>query len=211
VKPALLALAFAALFVGVVFVGGRLLGVWNTVEHPQASARPPLPTVGTTLAEEVADREETARKRRADARRARRHDAMVRWRREANALCVDAAREARALAREHDQPISLDDVAALGELALEGERRFLDQLANLAGPRAGRSRIRQMLALYEAHHRWFRRTLAALRKGDLGAALRAGQRADELSRQAVGMLAFQLRATKCGGGGAETLGLVSAG
>lgn len=114
------------------------------------------------------------------------------------------------------QPHGFQDLVALGQVSLQGERRFLDHLGELRRPRAGGALIGQMLALYEAHHRWFGRTVAALRRHDIGAALRAGQRADELSSEAEDILAVQLRATKCGvsggaQGGGQVLGVVSTG
>jgi hypothetical protein len=116
-------------------------------------------------------------------------------------LCSRVAREARQLAGRYEEPQGFDDLVTLGQIPLQEERRFLGQLGELRRPRAGRALIRQMLGLYEAHHRWFRRTVDALRRNDIGPALRAGQREDELSNEAGDILAFQLRATKCGVGG----------
>ena len=42
---------------------------------------------------------------------------------------------------------------ALGEETLAGERRFLDQLAELKRPSSERRPITEMLAMYEAHRR----------------------------------------------------------
>ena len=212
-KPALTALAVAALFVGVVFVGGRLLGVWEEMAQPKASAPPRVPALEvTTHADDAVDRDETAPRSGESARR----KAKARWIQETNALCTGAAREARVLARKYENPSGLEDVLALGEATLQEERRFLDRLAGLKRPTADRLLIREMLAVYETHHRFFRRTVSALRRNDIEAALQAGLRADELITDAQEMLAFQLRARKCspGGGGlgnGPTLGVASTG
>lgn len=213
-KPALTALAVAALFLGVVFVGGRLLGVWEEVAQPQASAPPRVPALEvTTRADDAVDRDETAPR---SGESARRKKAKARWIREVNALCTGAAREARVLARKYEMPSGLEDVLALGEATLQEERRFLDRLAGLKRPKADRLLIREMLAVYETHHRFFRRTVSALRRNDIEAALQAGLRADELITDAHEMLAFQLGARRCspGGGGlgnGPTLGVASTG
>lgn len=213
-KPALTALAVAALFLGVVFVGGRLLGVWEEVAQPQASAPPRVPALEvTTRADDAVDRDETAPR---SGESARRKKAKARWIREVNALCTGAAREARVLARTYEKPSGLEDVLALGEATLQEERRFLDRLAGLKRPTADRLLIREMLAVYETHHRFFRRTVSALRRNDIEAALQAGLRADELITDAHEMLAFQLGARRCspGGGGlgnGPTLGVASTG
>jgi hypothetical protein len=214
VKPALTGLAVAALFFGVVFVGGRFLGVWEEVVQPKASAPPRFPALEvTTRTDDAADRDETAPRSGASARRKK---AKARWIREANALCTDATREARVLARKYENSSGLEDVLALGEATLQEERRFLDRLAGLKRPTAERPLIRQMLALYETHHRFFRRTVSALRRDDIEAALRAGLRADDLITDAQEMLAFQLGARKCspsegGRGNGPTLGVASIG
>lgn len=210
-KPVLIVLALGALFVGVVFVGGRSLGVWEEVRQPHIPAPPASSAaVTTTLDEEVVD--EAARTSSERAARARKK-AHARWIREANALCTRAAREARVLAREYENPSGFDEVLALGEETLAGERRFLDQLAGLKRPSSERRLIRQMLASYEEHHRFFQRTISALRRDDTAAALRAGFRAQELIEDAEDMLAF-LGATKCNaseGSRASTLGVASTG
>jgi hypothetical protein len=214
VKSALTAVAVAALFLGVVFVGGRFLGVWEEVAQSKASAPPRvLALEATTYAEEAVDRDETAPR---SAESARRNKAKARWIREANALCTGATREARVLARKYENPSGLEDVLALGEATLQGERRFLDRLAGLKRPTAERPLIRQMLAIYETHHRFFRRTVSAVRRNDIEAALQAGLRADDLMTDAQGMLAFQLGARKCsasgsGRGNGLTLGVASTG
>lgn len=212
-KPALTGLAVAALFFGVVFVGGRFLGVWEEVVQPKASAPPRVPALEvTTRTDDAADRDETAPRSGASARR----KAKARWIREANALCTGATREARVLARKYENSSGLEDVLALGEATLQEERRFLDRLAGLKRPTAERPLIGQMLALYETHHRFFRRTVSALRRDDIEAALRAGLRADDLITDAQEMLAFQLGARKCsrsegGRGNGPTLGVASIG
>jgi len=212
VKPALTALAVAALFLGVVFVGGRLLGVWEEVAQPQASAPPRVPALEvTTHADDAVKRDETAPR---SGESARRKKAKARWIQEANALCTDATREARVLARKFENPSGLEDVLALGEATLQEERRFLDRLAGLKRPAAERLPIRQMLALYETHHRFFRRAVSALRRDDIAAALQAGLRADELITDAHEMLAFQLGARRCSAnegrlGTGPTLGVAS--
>jgi hypothetical protein len=214
VKAALTALAVAALFLGVVFVGGRFLGVWEEVVQPRASVPPRVPALEvTTRTDDAADRDETAPRSGASARRKK---AKARWIREANALCAGATREARVLARKYENSSGLEDVLALGEATLQEERRFLDRLAGLKRPTAERPLIRQMLALYETHHRFFRRTVSALRRDDIEAALRAGLRADDLITDAQEMLAFQLGARRCspsegGRGNGPTLGVASIG
>ena len=117
------------------------------------------------------------------------------------------------LAREYENPSGFDEVLALGEETLAGERRFLDQLAALKRPSSERRPIREMLAMYEAHHQFFRRTIAALRRDDTAAALRAGFRAQELIEEAEDMMAF-LGARKCNTSEdrrGSTLGVVSTG
>jgi hypothetical protein len=212
VKPALTALAVAALFLGVLFVGGRFLGVWEKVAQPNASAPPRVPALEvTTHADDAVDRDEWAPR---SGESARRKKAKARWVREANALCTGATREARVLARKYENPSGLEDVLALGEATLQGERRFLDRLAGLKRPTAERPLIRQMLARYETHHRFFRRAVSALRRNDIEAALQAGLRADDLITDAQEMLAFQLGARKCSaseGGNGPTLGVASIG
>jgi hypothetical protein len=212
VKPVLIVLAIGALFVGVVFVGGRSLGVWEEVRQPHMPAPPASsPAVTTTLDEEVVD--EAAPTSSERAARAKRKKARARWIREANALCTSAAREARVLAREYENPSGFDEVLALGEETLAGERRFLDQLAGLKRPSSERRLIRQMLAVYEEHHRFFQRTISALHRDDTAAALRAGFRAQELIEEAEDMLAF-LGARKCNASEASrgsTLGVASTG
>ena len=211
-KPVLAVLAFGALFVGVVFVGGRLLGVWEEVRQPHVPTPPPSAApVTTTLDEEAVDVAAPTSSER--AARAKRKKDRARWVREANALCTSAAREARVLAREYENPSGFDEVLALGEETLAGERRFLDQLAALKRPSSERRSIREMLAIYEAHHQFFRRTIAALRRDDTAAALRAGFRAQELIEDAEDMLAF-LGARKCTASEdrrGSTLGVVSTG
>ncbi len=192
-KPVLIVLALGALFVGVVFVGGRSLGVWEEIRQPHIPTPPPNSAPVTTHEEEAVDVAAASGDR---AARAKRRKARARWIREANALCTTAAREARVLAREYENPSGFDDVLALGEETLAGERRFLDQLTGLKQPSSERRLIRRMLALYEAHHRFFRRTIAALRRDDPEAALRAGFRAQKLIEDAEDMLAF-LGVTKC--------------
>jgi hypothetical protein len=212
VKPALTALAVAALFLGVLFVGGRFLGVWVEVAKPKASAPPRVPALEvTTHADDAVDRGERAPR---SGESARRKKAKARWVREANALCTGATREARVLARKYENPSGLEDVLALGEATLQGERRFLDRLAGLKRPTAERPLIRQMLARYETHHRFFRRAVSAVRRNDIEAALQAGLRADDLITDAQEMLAFQLGARKCSaseGGNGPTLGVASIG
>jgi hypothetical protein len=214
VKPALTALAVAALFLGVVFVGGRLLGVWEEVAQPKASAPPRVPALeATTHAEDALGRDETAPR---SGESSRRKKAKARWIREANALCTGATREARVLARRYENPSGLGDLLALGERTLQAERRFLDQLARLKRPTAERPRIQQMLGLYETQHRFFRRTVSALRRNDIEAALQAGLRADELITDGQEMLAFQLGARRCSASGGSpgngpTLGVASTG
>jgi hypothetical protein len=194
VKPVLIVLALSALFVGVVFVGGRALGVWEEVREPHIPTPPPNSAPVTTHEEEAVD---VAAPTSGDkAARAKRRKARARWIREANALCTSAAREARVLAREYENRSGFDDVLALGEETLAGERQFLDQLTGLKQPSSERRLIRRMLAIYEAHHRFFRRTVAALRRDDTGAALRAGFRAQKLIEDAEDVLAF-LGVTKC--------------
>jgi hypothetical protein len=212
VKPALTALAVAALFLGVLFVGGRFLGVWAEVAQPKASAPPRVPALEvTTHADDAVDRDERAPR---SGESARQKKAKARWVREANALCTGATREARVLARKYENPSGLEDVLALGEATLQGERRFLDRLAGLKRPTAERPLIRQMLARYETHHRFFRRAVSAVRRNDIEAALQAGLRADDLITDAQEMLAFQLGARKCSaseGGNGPTLGVASIG
>jgi hypothetical protein len=212
VKPALTGLAVAALFFGVVFVGGRFLGVWEEVAQPNASAPPRVPALEvTTHADDAVDRDEWAPR---SGESARRKKAKARWVREANALCTGATREARVLARKYENPSGLEDVLALGEATLQGERRFLDRLAGLKRPTAERPLIRQMLARYETHHRFFRRAVSAVRRNDIAAALQAGLRADDLITDVQEMLAFQLGARKCSaseGGNGPTLGVASIG
>jgi hypothetical protein len=212
VKPALTGLAVAALFFGVVFVGGRFLGVWEEVAQPKASAPPHVPALEvTTRTDDAADRDETAPRSAVSARRKK---AKARWIREANALCTGATWEARVLARKYENPSGLEDVLALGEATLQGERRFLDRLAGLKRPTAERPLIRQMLARYETHHRFFRRAVSAVRRNDIEAALQAGLRADDLITDAQEMLTFQLGARKCSaseGGNGPTLGVASIG
>ncbi len=167
----------------------------------------------TAHADDAVDRHETAPRSGASARRKK---AKARWIREANALCTGATREARVLARKYENASGLEDVLALGEATLQEERRFLDRLAGLKRPTAERSLIRQMLVLYETHHRVFRRTVSALRRNDIEAALQAGLRADDLMTDAQEMLAFQLGARKCGAtassrGNGPTLGVASIG
>jgi hypothetical protein len=211
VKPAVIALAVAALFLGVVFFGGRFLGVWEEVAQPKASPSPRVPALDeTTHAEDAVDRDETAPRGGESSRR----KAKARWIGEANALCTSATREARVLARKFENASGLEAVLALGEATLQEERRFLDRLAGLKRPTAERLLIRQMLALYETHHRFFRRTVSALRRNDIEAALQAGLRADDLITDAQEMLAFQLGARKCSasdGGNGPTLGVASIG
>lgn len=191
-----------------------MLGVWEEVAQPQASAPPRVPALEvTTRADDAVDRDETAPR---SGESARRKKAKARWIREVNALCTGAAREARVLARKYEMPSGLEDVLALGEATLQEERRFLDRLAGLKRPTADRLLIREMLAVYETHHRFFRRTVSALRRNDIEAALQAGLRADELITDAHEMLAFQLGARRCspGGGGlgnGPTLGVASTG
>lgn len=191
-----------------------MLGVWEEVAQPQASAPPRVPALEvTTRADDAVDRDETAPR---SGESARRKKAKARWIREVNALCTGAAREARVLARKYEMPSGLEDVLALGEATLQEERRFLDRLAGLKRPKADRLLIREMLAVYETHHRFFRRTVSALRRNDIEAALQAGLRADELITDAHEMLAFQLGARRCspGGGGlgnGPTLGVASTG
>jgi hypothetical protein len=215
VKALLGVLVFAALFMGAVFGVSSALGLWEDVKRPLGGAPSTAAAPDVTTADEAVDGEETSTDGSVHARRARRHQALVGWRREANALCTRMAREARQLAREYEQPKGLHDLIALGQIALHGERSFLDQLAELERPRAKRALIRQMLALYEAHHRWFRRTVEALRRDNIGAAYRAGLRADELNATAGDMLAYDLGATKCGpsadGSEGLTLGVAAAG
>jgi hypothetical protein len=212
VKPALTALAVAALFLGVLFVGGRFLGVWAEVAQPKASAPPRVPALEvTTHADDAVDRDERAPR---SGESARQKKTKARWVREANALCTGATREARVLARKYENPSGLEDVLALGEATLQGERRFLDRLAGLKRPTAERPLIRQMLARYETHHRFFRRAVSAVRRNDIEAALQAGLRADDLITDAQEMLAFQLGARKCSaseGGNGPTLGVASIG
>ena len=211
-KPALTALAVAALFLGVLFVGGRFLGVWEEVAQPKASAPPRVPALEvTTHADDAVDRDERAPR---SGESARWKKAKARWVREANALCTGATREARVLARKYENPSGLEDVLALGEATLQGERRFLDRLAGLKRPTAQRPLIRQMLARYQTHHRFFRRAVSAVRRNDIEAALQAGLRADDLITDAQEMLAFQLGARKCSaseGGNGPTLGVASIG
>ena len=81
---------------------------------------------------------------------------------------------------------------------------------------ANRLLIREMLAAYETHHRFFRRTVSDLRRNDIEAALQAGLRADELITEAQEMLASQLGARKCSAGegrrdNGPTLGVASTG
>lgn len=216
-KALLAVLVFAALFMGAVFGVSSALGLWEDVKRPQGGApSTPAPLDVTTVGDEAVEGEETASDSSVLARRARRHQTLVRWRREANALCTRMAREARRLGRQYERPEDIGDVVALGQMALQGERSFLDQLRELKRPKVKRALIREMLALYEAHHRWFRRTVESLRRNNIGAALRAGLRADELSVEAGDILAVDLRATKCGasaGGPGEglTLGVTSTG
>jgi hypothetical protein len=209
VKPALTALAVGALFLGVLFVGGRFLGVWEEVAQPKASAPPRVPALEvTTHADDAVDRAPGS------GESARRKKAKARWVREANALCTGATREARVLARKYENPSGLEDVLALGEATLQGERRFLARLAALKRPTAERPLIRQMLARYETHHRFFRRAVSAVRRNDIKAALQSGLRADDLITDAQEMLAFQLGARKCSaseGGNGPTLGVASIG
>lgn len=211
-KPALTALAVAALFLGVLFVGGRFLGVWEEVAQPKASALPRVPALEvTTHADDAVDRDERAPR---SGESAIRKKAQARWVREANALCTGATREARVLARKYENPSGLEDVLARGEATLQGERRFLDRLAGLKRPTAERPLIRQMLARYETHHRFFRRAVSAVRRNDIEAALQAGLRADDLITDAQEMLTFQLGARKCSaseGGNGPTLGVASIG
>jgi hypothetical protein len=214
VKPVLTAFGVAALFFGVVFVGGRLLGVWEEVAQPQASALPRVPAFEvTTHADDAVERDDTAP---SGGESARRKQAKADWIRKVNALCTGAAREARVLSRKYENPSALEDVIALGEATLQEERRFLDRIAVLKRPTAERLPIRQMLALYETHHRFFRRTVSALRRNDIGAALQAGLRADELITAAQERLALQLGARKCSAnegrlGTGPSLGVASTG
>jgi len=214
VKSALTALVLAALFVGVVYVGGRLLGVWEEVRQPHVSASPRVPASETTArGDEAVDTDVAAAQSSGNAGRARRKKAKSRWIRQANALCTNATREARVLARKYENASGFDEVLALGMETLQGERRFLDQLAGLKRPSSEHRLIRQMLALYEAHHWFFQRTITALRRDDTGAALRAGLRAQELVEDAEDILGF-LGARKCNAGEGRrgsTLGVVSTG
>jgi hypothetical protein len=216
VKPALTALVLAALFAGVVFIGGRLFGVWEEVRQPHVSAPPRVPASETTsLGDEAVESDVSAQSGESGGR-ARPKKAKARWVREANALCTSAARDARLLERKYENASGPDEVLALGEATLQGERHFLDRLAGLKRPTVERRLIRQMLALYEAHHRFFRRTVSALRRRDVPAAFRAGLRAQELIADAEDMLAFQLGAWKCKvgenrQGKGSTLGVLSAG
>jgi hypothetical protein len=201
VKPALAVLVFAGLFAGAVFAGGELLGPWDDGKQSQNWATSSGSTLDlTTTGAQPSDSEGTSSVSGLHERRARRHEALARWRREANALCMRTAREARLLGRKYEQPKGIEDMIALGRVALDGERRFLDELGRLRRPRAERELIGQMLALYEAHHRWFWRTIAALERDDFPAAIRAGTRADQLSVEAEDILAYQLGAAKCGAG-----------
>jgi hypothetical protein len=215
VKAVLGVVVFGALFMGALFGVSSALGLWDDTKRPGGQPPSTVAAPDVTTGEEAVDAEETATESGARARRARRHRALVRWRRDANALCTRMAREARQLAREYEQPKGLQDLIALGEIALQGERSFLDQLADLERPRAKRALIKEMLALYEAHHRWFKKTVDALRRDNIGAAYRAGLRADELNATAGDILVYDLGATKCGpsAGGSEglTLGVAAAG
>jgi hypothetical protein len=215
VKSALTALVLAALFVGAVFVGGRLLGVWEEVQQPHASAQPRVPAPETTSLGDETVESDVAAQSGENTERAGRKKARARWIREANALCTSAARDARLLGRKYENASGPDEVLALGEATLQGERHFLDRLAELKQPAVDRRPIQEMLALYEAHHQFFRRTISALRQRDVPTAFRAGIRAQELIEDAEDM-AFQLGARKCNAGAdrqrnGSTLGVLSAG
>ena len=194
-KTALTALVCGALFVAILVAGGHVLGVWDDVPRaaPPASRQIASPRVAEATPDDEVEAKDAAKAAKAEK-------ASARWRRQANALCGQATRDARALTTGRGEPTTIEDVIALAEDALRGERLFLDRLAALEPSASDRAIVVRMLSLFEKHHRYFRKTVAHLRRNDLMAALATGQRADGLMADIEHLLTFELRATRCGGG-----------
>jgi hypothetical protein len=184
---ATLAIAAVAVFVGVASaVGIKLMGGWDDVEGPPASAAPATTT----------EREATTTEEAQPPQAPKVSPAKERWLRQVNRLCRQAEAEAD---RYVDDPPKTPAEAEkwFGDI-IRMNARYNDRFAALEPVPADRHKVTRLLALLDREERVLAGMLAALESRDNGAFVELGARLTSVAESETDLL-LDLGADDCGG------------
>lgn len=180
-KAALGALLVAGAFAIALFAGGSVMGAWDSYEAPPSSGRPspesnPLPT---------AHRQKTRRKKASPARDAH-------WIRRANAICLEARRNAAATR----QPRTAEEIEAFLAHGMKENRRWNKRFLRIGAPRGEAKRFRRLRGLFREDEALLSEFAAAARRRDGSAAIVLGEELLDLAERESSLM-VSLGAREC--------------